>query len=132
MPETLRERALVRLRNPVDVRFKFLSKSRQDSEQEHVYEGTTQSLSAQGCRLDGIVPRLDWLADILTQKMLFGLNIMLPGETDPIKALGEASWIEKIEEGTGRCVFGLTFREIATADRGRIFSYQIKAQLPSA
>jgi len=131
MADSARERALVKLRTPAEVRYKFLCKTRQDPEQEDIYEGTTQSLSAQGCLLSGRIPRLDWLSDLLTQKMLLGINLLLPSEPEPIKALGEVGWIEKVDEATGRCLLGVSFRDIQPNDRNRIFAFQVKAQLPS-
>ncbi len=130
MAESPRERTLVKLRTPIEGRFKFLSKTRQDVEQDQVYEGTVPAISAQGCLMAGKIPRLDWLPDLLTHKMMLGLNLLLPNDPDPIKALGEVGWIEKIEEETGRCQIGVTFKDIQPADRNRIFAYQVKAQLP--
>lgn len=130
MAESPRERTLVKLRTPIEVRFKFLSKTRQDPEQDQVYEGTVPSISAQGCLMAGKIPRLDWLADLLTHKMMLGINLLFPNDPDPIKALGEVGWIEKIEEESGRCQIGVTFKDIQPADRNRIFAHQVKAQLP--
>ena len=132
MADSARERALVKLRTPAELRYKFLSKTRQDPEQEQIYEGTSQSLSAQGCLLQARIPRLDWLSDLLTQKMLLGVNLLLPSDPEPVKALGEVSWIEKIDEESGRCLMGVSFRDIQPVDRNRIFAFQVKAQLPSA
>lgn len=132
MADSARERALVKLRTPAELRYKFLSKTRQDPEQEQIYEGTSQSLSAQGCLLQARIPRLDWLSDLLTHKMLLGVNLLLPSDPEPVKALGEVSWIEKIDEESGRCLMGVSFRDIQPADRNRIFAFQVKAQLPSA
>lgn len=130
MVESARERTLVKLRTPIEVRFKFLSKTRQDAEQEQVYEGMVPSISAQGCVVSGKIPRLDWLADLLTHRMMLGINLLLPNDPEPIKALGEVGWIESIEEPTGRCLVGVTFKDIAGPDRNRIFAHQVKAQLP--
>jgi hypothetical protein len=130
MAESPRERTLVKLRTPIEVRFKFLSKSRQDVEQDQIYDGIAPSISAQGCVVSGRIPRLDWVADLLTQKMMLGINLLLPNDPDPIKALGEVGWIEKIDEATGRCQIGVTFKDIQPADRNKIFAHQVKAQLP--
>ncbi|NUN48031.1 MAG: PilZ domain-containing protein [Candidatus Brocadiae bacterium] len=130
MPESTRERPLVRLRQPAEVRYKFLSKTRQDPEQNEIYEGTAPSLSSVGCLLDGKIPRIDWLADLLMQKMVLGVNLLLPPDPEPLKVLGEVHWIERIDEETGRCRIRLSFREITQADRNRIFTFQVKAQLP--
>ncbi|MCE9583086.1 MAG: PilZ domain-containing protein [Planctomycetes bacterium] len=131
MAESPRERALVKLRTPLEVRFKFLSKTRQEAEQEQVYEGTAPAISAQGCLLAGKIPKFDWLTDLLTQKMMLGINLLLPHDPDPIKVLGEVGWIERIDEATGRCQIGVTFKDIQAADRSKIFAHQVKAQLPS-
>ncbi|KAF0243247.1 MAG: hypothetical protein FD180_3512 [Planctomycetota bacterium] len=130
MAESPRERTLVKLRTPIEVRFKFLSKTRQDVEQEQIYDGVAPAISAQGCVVSGRIPRLDWLPDLLTQKMMLGINLLLPNDPDPIKALGEVGWIEKIDEATGKCQVGVTFKDIQPADRNKIFAHQVKAQLP--
>jgi hypothetical protein len=131
MPESPRERTLVKLRTPIEARYKFLSKTRQDPETEQVYEGMAIAISAQSCLLSGRVPKLDFLPDLLTQSMMVGLNLLLPSDPEPIKALGEVAWIERVDGGTGRCQIGLAFREIQPADRQKIFAHQVKAQLPS-
>lgn len=130
-PYEQERREFVRVKLEVPVRYKFLAKERSEPEFEHVYEGTTWNISGGGLLLAGRIPVFSWLPDLLLSKILIGVNILLPGTDNPIKALARVAWIETIDEGTQRCGIGLKFREITTADRDQIFQFVIRSQMPS-
>lgn len=130
-PYEQERREFVRVKLEVPVRYKFLAKDRTEPELGHVYEGTTWNISGGGLLLSGRIPVLSWLPDLLLQKVLIGVNVLLPGSDAPIKALARVAWVETIDEGTQRCGIGLKFREITTADRDMIFQFVIRSQMPS-
>lgn len=121
----------MRVKTDLQVRFKFLSKTRTDIEMEPVYDGVSVNLGGAGLLLHAKLPRLDWIPDLLTGKMSLGCNLLLPTADQPIKVLTRVAWIESADEDTGTFAIGLRFREITTADQDAIFRFVIRAQMPS-
>ena len=129
MPLPAERRQFVRIRLEVPVLYKFLCQHRQDPELREVYEGTTRDISAGGILLHGKVALLDWVPELLQHKIAVGVNLFLPEDQVPIKALARVAWIEPIEARTNCCALGLGFREITQQDKDRIFRYVIKSQI---
>ncbi len=122
-------REFVRVKTSLSVRYKFLSQSVEGLE-DKIYEGVTQNLSGGGLLLTGKIPDLKWIPDLLMQKIVIGVNIMLPDSPDAIKALTRVAWAEAFEEGSEKCSFGLTFREITKEAQDKIFRFIIKSKMP--
>ncbi len=123
-------REFVRVRASLGVRYKFLNRDGEDAG-DKVYEGVTQNLSGGGLLLTGKIPDLEWIPDLLMQKIVIGVNIILPDSPEPIKALTRVAWAEAFEEGSGKCSFGLMFREITKEAQDKIFRFIIKSRMPS-
>ena len=123
-------RQFVRVRAKMSVRYKFLSRAGEDMTGE-VHEGATQNIGGGGILLIGRIPKLEWIPDLLMQKIVIGVNLVLPDSEDPVKALTRVAWVESLEEGSDKCSFGLMFKEITREHQDRIFKYVIKAQMPS-
>jgi c-di-GMP-binding flagellar brake protein YcgR len=98
---------------------------------DQIYEGTTSNISGGGLLLLGKIPILNWIPDMLMQKIVVGINLLLPAQDTPIKALTRVAWIETVDEKTHRCAMGLKFKEITQEDKDRIFKFIIRAQMPS-
>ena len=130
-PYEQERREFVRVKLEVPVRYKFLCRERTEPDFDRVYEGTSWNISGGGLLLAGRIPVYGWIPELLLQKIMVGVNILLPGQDDPIKALAKVAWIESIEEATQRCGIGLKFREITTHDRDNIFQFVIRSQMPS-
>jgi c-di-GMP-binding flagellar brake protein YcgR len=124
-------REFVRVKVEVPVSFKFLCKTKQEPEMAQIYTGVTSNLSGGGLLLVGKIPVLAWVPDLLMQKIVVGINLHLPAEDMPMKALTRVAWIETIDETSLQSAFGLRFKEITTADRDKIFKFVIRAQMPS-
>lgn len=131
LPYEQERREFVRVRIQIPVRFKFLSKTRTDAAMEEVYEGTTTNLGGGGLLLLGRVPHVDWIPDLLMQKIVIGVNLLLPQDEAPIKALTRVAWVETFDEVTMKCNMGLKFKEVTQSDKDRIFKFVIKVQMPS-
>ncbi|GAF91192.1 unnamed protein product [marine sediment metagenome] len=123
-------REFVRVKTSLSIRYKFLNQSGDDFD-EKIYEGVTQNLSGGGLLLTGKIPDLGWIPDLLMQKIVIGVNIMLPDSPEPIKALTRVAWAEAFEEGSGKFAFGLMFREITKEAQDKIFRFIIKSKMPS-
>lgn len=123
-------REFVRVRAEVPVRYKFLSDLAKGPAMDAVYDGHTDNLSGTGLLLLGKVPVLDWIPEILMQKIVIGLNLHIPDASLPLKILGRVAWIETIEEKTQRCYMGVHFREITTQDKDLIYRFIIRMQMP--
>lgn len=123
-------REFVRIKAGLEVRYMFLTNS--DVEVPGgVYEGITQNVSGGGMLLIGKIPELQWIPDLLMQKIVIGVNIYLMDSDEPVKALTRVAWVEAVDESSMKCGFGLTFREITKDQQDRILRYIIKAQMPS-
>ncbi|MCI0650326.1 MAG: PilZ domain-containing protein [Planctomycetes bacterium] len=117
-----------RLNTDIPVRYKFLSKTI-DLGTDQIYEGTTCRLSGGGCLLVGKVPSLNWIPALLMGKILVGVNVLLPQQEAPVKALCRVSWIEAISEGSDRLTFGIQFVDIPKEGQDLITKYLIKSQM---
>ena len=124
-------REFVRIRVALPVRYKFLSRDLDGvPESQVIYEGSTNNISGGGLLLKARVPHLQWLPDLLMQKIVIGMNLVLPNNDLAVKALTRVAWIEAIEEGSQKCQLGLRFKEIAQEDEDRILQYIIRCQMP--
>ena len=92
-------------------------------------EGSTNSLSGEGCLLIGKIPSLNWIPGLLMGKIFISGNILLPSLDIPIKVLCKLAWIEEITEGRDRCVMGIRFQEITKENQDEIMKYIIKIQM---
>lgn len=131
LPNEQERREFVRVRVQIPVRYKFLSKTRTGVEMDDVYEGVTTNVGGGGLLLLGRIPVVDWIPELLMQKIVLGVNLLLPHDEAPIKALTRVAWVETFDESTKKCNLGLRFKEITQADKDRIFKFVIKVQMPS-
>lgn len=125
--EERRTLEVVHVQAEVTVRYKFLSKERQDARMDLVHETTSKDISNQGMIIPMRVPDPAWVVDLLQRRMYLGLNLLLPAVENPLKALGEVAYLEAFEEGE-KTVAGIRFKEIRSEDRDEIFRFLIHAQ----
>jgi len=123
-------REYVRLPLTVPVNYKYLSHAVTDPAIDEVRSGTCRNIGTGGLLLKAVLPNPDWLAMLLTRAMHLGVNIRLPGQAKPVKALCRVAWTSAIETD-GTLMIGLSFQEIAQEDRDAVTRYIIKAQMPS-
>lgn len=126
--EERRTLEVVHVQSEVIVRYKFLSKERQDPGMDLVHETTSRDISKQGMIIAMRVPNSAWTADLLQRKMYLGLNLLLPAAESPVKALGEIAWIEAFDDDGENTLAGIRFKEIRSDDRDEIFRFLIRAQ----
>jgi len=125
------KREFVRVKVAIPVRYKFLSRDVEFATGiDEIYEGSTANLSGGGILLKARIPDVAWLAPLLTERIVIGVNILLPRDEVPVKALTRVAWIEAIEEDTQKCQLGLRFKEIGQDDLDRILQYIIRCQMP--
>jgi len=124
-------REYIRIRSELNVRYKFLAAIIPDQNLDKIYEGKVTNISGSGIMILGPIPDSRWIPELLMQRMVIGINFMLPNEEEPIKTLTRAAWIETIDENAHICSLGLKFKEITTKDTDKIFRFIIRNQLPS-
>jgi len=124
-------REYVRIKNELIVRYKFISATITDSRLDEIYTGTATNISAGGIMISGVIPNAFWIPELLMQRIVIGLNFLLPQEAEPVKTLTRVAWVETIDENTHLCLLGLKFKEITTKDADKIFKFVIHNQLPS-
>ena len=122
------KREFVRIKTDVPVRYKFLSRTL-EIDDTAVHEGRTRNISGAGLLLIGKLPKDEWLTPLLMEKIVVGVNIMLPYSEEPIKALTRVAWIEGVQEDSGDCALGLKFKEITKDSQDEIFRYVIRSQM---
>jgi Tfp pilus assembly protein PilZ len=123
-PEERRE--FLRVSCSVPVKYKFLSRIRDYPEMETIYDGVTRNLSKGGLLLEGEIPDVDWASEILTQKIVIGVNLFLANAPNPVKALTRIAWIEPIATDTRLTAFGLMFKEIDRVSEDLITQFVIR------
>ncbi len=121
-------RSFVKVSIDVPVRYKFLSKSIDVPDRE-VHEGSTNNLSGSGLVLLAKIPDGETLIHLLTNEILIGLNIQLPSQDEPVKALGSLSFIEALPEMPGKCGLNVRFLDMPKEDSDQILRYTIRAQI---
>jgi len=122
-------REFVRVRAELPVRYKFLSQDPAFVSDE-ILEGTTSNISGAGILLVGQMPNTDWITGLLMERIVIGVNVFLPGDAEPVKALTRTAWIEALDERVQRCSMGLRFKEITKEHLDRLFKFVIRAQMP--
>lgn len=124
-------REYVRIRSELNVRYKFLSQDIKDPNMDKIYEGRVTNISGNGLMISGPIPDTHWVPELLMQRIVIGINFILPNEEEPVKTLTRAAWIETADEKNSLYRLGLKFKEITTKDTDKIFRFIIKNQLPS-
>ena len=124
------KREYVRIPVTLGVRYKFLTQVDIGVDLDHVHEGTSQNIGTGGILLKAKLPDHNWLSQLLTHTMLIGVNILIPSQENPVKALCRVAWSSAVAEGNF-VMLGLSFQEIAEEDRNSITKYVIRAQMPN-
>jgi c-di-GMP-binding flagellar brake protein YcgR len=122
-------REFVRVRAELPVKYKFLSQD-QAIVSDEIFEGTTSNISGAGILLVGQIPNSDWITGLLMERIIIGVNLFLPGNSEPVKALTRTAWIEALDERARRCSIGLRFKEVTKDHLDRLFKFVIRAQMP--
>lgn len=131
LPYDQEKREFVRVRLGIPVRYKFICEHIKDSAIDKIYKGTSNNISASGLLLTGEIPDFNWIPDMLLQKIVIGLNLVLPNEENMIKTLARVAWIGSLEEKMHQGQMGLKFKELTSEDKDCIMRFVIRSQLPS-
>lgn len=123
----MERREFVRINVSLPVRYKFLSPGA-GKKSDEVFDGTTTNISGGGMLLVGKIPSNDWLGDLLLQRVILGINVLLPDTEEPIKLLARVRWIESLTV-QNECAMGLIYKEIKRADQDKIIQLIIRSQM---
>jgi c-di-GMP-binding flagellar brake protein YcgR len=123
----MERREFVRINVSLPVRYKFLSPGGEKSINE-VFSGSTTNISAGGMLMLGKIPSQDYLSDLLLQKVILGINVLLPELEVPLKLLARVRWIESLT-AQNECAMGLIYKEIKKADQDKIVQLIIRSQM---
>jgi c-di-GMP-binding flagellar brake protein YcgR len=121
------QRRFVRIDSSLPVKYRFVSLS-PDFDDDRVHEGRTNNISGGGLLLTGQVPAVDWITELLMEKIRLAVTIELP--CGKVKAIARVAWLEAIDQNTEICQLGLTFKEITSENRDKILDLVIKAHAP--
>ncbi len=117
---TMQRKEFALLRDLLPVRYKFLSKEKGGPLSDEIFEGTTDDINTLGMRLEGRIPDWTWTTGLLTRETYLGINVLLSGSGDPVKALGRVLWIEGTDQESKNVGIGVKFRDISATDRLRL------------
>ena len=106
------KREFVRIKLAIPIRYKFLAENPQDPRLDKSYKGSTSNISGGGLLLAGPIPDPNWIPDMLLQRIVIGINFLLPDQDTMVKAITRASWIEARKEKSDNWFIGLRFKEI--------------------
>jgi len=123
----MERRDFVRIDLSLPIRYKFLSPSA-SKRSDIIFDGKTTNISAGGMLLTGKIPSADWLGDLLLQKVILGINVLLPEIPEPIKLLARVQWIESLT-AHAECAMGLKYKEIKKEDQDKIVQLIIRSQM---
>jgi c-di-GMP-binding flagellar brake protein YcgR len=121
-------REYVRVSAEVKVRYRFLSHDPAFAATDPC-DGVATNLSGGGLLLNAKVGDADWIPALLTERIFLGVEIELPGQAEPVRALTRAAWVETIDAASGDCQMGLRFKEITRGDLDRVFRYVIGKEM---
>jgi c-di-GMP-binding flagellar brake protein YcgR len=124
-------REYIRIKNELIVRYKFISIHLSDPRLDEIYTGKATNISGGGIMISGPIPNPFWIPELLMQRIVIGINFLLPQEEEAIKTLTRVAWVETIDENTHLCLIGLKFKEITSRDLDKVFKFIIRNQLPS-
>ena len=122
------QREFVRVVSSLPVKYKFIS-GNPDFGDDRIHEGRTDNIGGGGMLLSGQVPSVDWITELLMEKVLVALTIELP-DGEPVKMIARVAWLEAIDQNTEVCQLGLTFNEITGEDKDRILDFVIEYHAP--
>jgi len=122
------ERRFGRLNVDVTVRYKFISKEVEVTDQ-NVYTGNSKDLSSVGLGLECQLPEPSILGGLIEGKVFVGLNIILPNRETPIKALTRLIWLEVDEKEPRKVTLGLKFVTIEKEDKDELVRFSIRSQI---
>ncbi len=130
MTENVRQeqRKFVRVPSSLPVKYKFISSS-PEFKDDRVHEGRTDNIGGGGMLLTGQVPSVDWITELLMEKILIAMTLELPSG-DSVKVIARVAWLEAIDQNTEVCQLGLTFKEITAENRDKILDLVIRAHAP--
>lgn len=121
-------REFVRVRVEIPVRYRFLSHDPSFDNSEP-RPGVTTNLSGGGLLLAVNIPDPNLIPGLLTEKIFLGVEMDLPGQSSPVRALTRAAWVESVESEPGKYLVGLRFKEITREDQDRIFQFIIHSEM---
>ena len=123
------KREFVRIGVAVPVEYRLISQSPDVSVPEGSMKGETQNIGAGGMLLVGPIPHAELITELLTQKVVVGVRIFLPGEEKPVEALARTAWLEAIDEEESKCSLGLAFKEITSDAQDTLFRFIISSRM---
>lgn len=129
MPLEPERRDFVRVAADIPVGYRFRPHAGKGGT-EALFAGTTANLSGGGLLLQGKLPSIAAVTDLLTGRTTLDIELALPGDAWVIRAKGRCAWVETVEEATLKCHLGVRFTEISPEDKERIFRFVIRVQLP--
>ena len=123
------KREFVRVGVSVQVKFRLIAQDPDVTVPDEYFDGETQNIGAGGMLLMGPIPRADLITDLLVQKVVVGVRIYLPGEDEPVEALGRVAWLEALNQEENRCSLGLSFKEITSEAQDVLFRFIISSRM---
>jgi len=127
-------REFVRVKETFSVEYKFIGDEPNFPDMGKLFKGTIDSISGGGMLLKGPLSDRNWIPRFIWQKILIGVQFLLPGSDQPIAALCRVAWVEDDDKNNDKThsdqvKFGLMFGEISNRDHDRICDFVIHSYM---
>jgi hypothetical protein len=116
----------VTIQRPLTVEYTFMRDGVAEGK-SHV--GKTRYFGRNGFVLDGAIPKLNLVPDLLTGVVKIKVRMNIPAGDMPVLSVAQVAWIETIDPMTYQCKIGITFHEILPQLKEALYQYIIKQQL---
>ncbi len=90
------------------------------------FQGTSKDISGGGCLLQGSIPQLGWIPDLLTEEMKLDLKIDFPVDDFDLNTSAQVAWIDPQDKGEDQFQLGLEFEDLPDDKRKRIVDFVIR------
>lgn len=76
--------------------------------------------------LQGSIPQLGWIPDLLTEEMKLDLKIDFPVDDFDLNTSAQVAWIDPQDKGEDQFQLGLEFEDLPDDKRKRIVDFVIR------
>jgi hypothetical protein len=109
----------------LEVRYKFLSHL-DEYQCDKIFPGLIHNLSKGGALFTGPIPGQEWLPRLGEGRILIGLNLVVPENTRPIKALASLRWCRP---NAPNYDLGVQFEQLEPEHRALLAKFLIGVQI---
>jgi c-di-GMP-binding flagellar brake protein YcgR len=120
-----KRRRFTRVNVELSVAYAFISSSGNNIS-DQTFHGTSRDISGGGCLLEGTIPNLEWIPDLLLERIKLKADIVFPQDDTRLHTEGKVAWIDPRDPGEETFQLGLEFEELNDDERKQIVEFVIR------